>query len=67
MIDYEVHAGNWFSTLTPLSHTGYWGCREVARTIAQKLALDWAALNVPHYAEQKYDKALKAYRKKLKR
>lgn len=67
VIDCEVQAGNWFSSLTPLSHVGYWRCVEAARTIGRKLALDWAALNVPDFAENKYEKALKTYRKEVQR
>lgn len=67
VVDCEVQAGNWFESLTPLSHVGYWRCMQSAQIIGRKLALDWAALNVPEFAEKKYEKALKSYRKDIQR
>jgi hypothetical protein len=39
----------------------------VARIIGRKLALDWAALNSADFAERRYEKKLKAFRKELGR
>lgn len=65
VIDCVVRAGTWFTTLTPMSHVGYWRCHEVAANIGRKLALDWAALNVPDFAGEQYTRALKKYRKEV--
>lgn len=66
VIDREVSAGNWLTSRTMLSHTGYWQSDDVAQHIARKLALDWARLNSPRFAEEKYDKALADLRRDLR-
>lgn len=66
VIDVPVRAGGRLTSLTPLSHVGYWRCIEVAQAIGRKLALDWAALNEPGFAGARYDKALNTYRKNLR-
>ncbi|WP_119068334.1 hypothetical protein [Aggregatilinea lenta] len=67
VIDSAVNAGNWLTGWNLLSHVGYWHCHETARAIGGKLALDWARLNSPRFAERDYDKHFKAYRKGLRK
>ena len=52
VIDCQVRAGSWLTTWNPASHVGYWRSAEVAELIGHKLALDWAALNSPRFAER---------------
>jgi len=67
VIDCPVRAGSWLTGWNLGSHTGYWRCAEVASIIGQKLAIDWARLNSPRFAERDADKALAALRRDLKR
>ncbi len=67
VIDIPVRAGSWLASLTPLSHIGYWKCQEVAEIVARKLALDWAALNVPDFAEKRYEKEITTFRRETRR
>jgi pimeloyl-ACP methyl ester carboxylesterase len=65
VIDCEVNAGNWLTGWNPASHTGYWRSKEVARVIAGKLALDWAALNSRAFADTHYSPRVAALRESL--
>ena len=65
VIDHVVRAGSWLASLTPLSHVGYWTCRDTAEVIGRKLALDWAALNAPGFDRARYEQALAAFRKDI--
>ncbi len=67
VIDRVVGAGNWLTGWNLLSHTGYWHCEEAARLVGRKLALDWARLNSPRFAERDYERALAAFHKDLRR
>jgi hypothetical protein len=67
VIDRVVNAGNWMTNWNLGSHVGYWRSEEVARLIARKLALDWARLNSPRFAERDYKKALADFRKELRK
>lgn len=67
VIDRVVGAGNWLTGWNLLSHTGYWRCEEAARLVGRKLALDWARLNSPRFAERDYERALAAFHKDLRR
>lgn len=67
VIDIPVRAGSWLASLTPMSHVGYWKCQEVAGIVARKLALDWAALNVPDFAAERYAEEVDAYQKETRR
>jgi hypothetical protein len=67
VIDCAVNAGNWLTGWNLLSHVGYWRCHQTARAIGGKLAIDWARLNSPRFAERDYDKAFKAYHKDLRK
>lgn len=55
IVDYEVRAGRFVSSLTPASHLGYWRSRQVAHIVGHKLALDWAAINSPAFADRYLD------------
>ncbi|HEX3051135.1 MAG TPA: hypothetical protein VHP83_10810, partial [Aggregatilineaceae bacterium] len=66
VIDREVKAGNWMTGWNLGSHTGYWKSEEVWRFIGHKLAIDWARINDPAFAERDYEKSMKTYRKELK-
>jgi pimeloyl-ACP methyl ester carboxylesterase len=65
VIDYKVKAGNWLTGWNAASHTGYWRSKEVARVIARKLALDWAALNSRAFADTHYTPRVAALRESL--
>jgi hypothetical protein len=65
VIDCAVPIGNWFTRRNAASHTEYWKSVETAQIIAGKLALDWAALNSPAFAGDRYIKAVEDFRKKL--
>jgi pimeloyl-ACP methyl ester carboxylesterase len=67
VIDCTVQAGTWLTNWNLASHVGYWQSVDAARLIAGKLALDWARINSPRFAERNYAKALKAYRRELRR
>ncbi|MEW6579739.1 MAG: hypothetical protein AB1435_11160 [Chloroflexota bacterium] len=67
VIDCAIKAGNWLTTWNPASHVGYWRSDEVAEIIGRKLALDWAALNSPAYAGERYARDVAALRKELAR
>jgi hypothetical protein len=65
VVDCPIRAGSWLTQWNLLSHAGYWRSEEAARVIGRKLALDWARLNSPQFAEHDYQKALDSYRKEL--
>jgi pimeloyl-ACP methyl ester carboxylesterase len=65
VIDCAVKAGNWLTGWNAASHTGYWRSKQVARVIARKLALDWAALNSPAFADTYYTSGVAALRESL--
>jgi hypothetical protein len=67
VIDRPISVGNWLTGWNLLSHIGYWRSEEVARHIARKLALDWARINSPQFAERELEKANQALRRDLKR
>ena len=67
VIDRPISVGNWLTGWSLLSHVGYWRSEEVARHIARKLALDWARINSPQFAEREFEKADHALRRDLKR
>ena len=67
VIDRAVGAGTWLTGWNLVSHTGYWRCEEAGRLVGRKLALDWARLHSPRFAERDYERALKEYRKDLRR
>jgi pimeloyl-ACP methyl ester carboxylesterase len=58
VIDHRVNAGSLITAWNPLSHVGYWDCREVAQLLGRKLALDWARANSPSFAERRYEQDL---------
>ena len=66
LIDCRIRAGNWLTTWNPASHVGYWRSSDVAEFIGRKLALDWAAMTSPRYAETRFDRDLAALRKALR-
>jgi pimeloyl-ACP methyl ester carboxylesterase len=65
VIDCTVQSGNWLTSWNLASHTEYWNSPDVARLVAQKLALDWAELNSPSFAGDRYAKAVEDFRKTL--
>lgn len=65
VIDCAVHVGSWLTSRNAASHTEYWRSVETAQIIAGKLALDWAALNSPAFAGERYAKAVEDFRKKV--
>ncbi len=67
VIDCEIEAGNWLTGWNPASHVGYWQSRQVASIIGHKLALDWAALNSPAFAELRYAQMVADLRDILRR
>ncbi len=67
VIDSQVRAGNWLTSWNPASHMGYWQSAPVANVIGRKLALDWAAVNSPRFAEQRYLKMVEQYRRAVLR
>ena len=67
VIDCAIKAGNWLTTWNPASHVGYWRSAEVATLIGHKLALDWAALHSPQYAEARYEQEVSDLRATLAR
>ncbi len=67
VIDHTVDVGSWLTRWNLGSHVGYWRSDEVARLIGHKLALDWARLNSPRFAEKGYAKALAEYHRGLRR
>lgn len=67
VIDRAVGAGTWLTGWNLVSHTGYWRCEEAGRLVGRKLALDWARLHSPRFAERDYERSLKEYRKDLRR
>jgi hypothetical protein len=68
VIDSPVQSGSWLLTSwNPISHLDYWASADVASIIGRKLALDWAALNSPSFAGERYTKAVEQLRKELNR
>ena len=67
VLDCRVRAGTWLTSWNAASHMGYWQSGPVATVIARKLALDWAAVNSPHFAESRYLKAVNHYRRSVRR
>jgi pimeloyl-ACP methyl ester carboxylesterase len=65
VIDCPVEAGNWLTGWNAASHVGYWRSTHVAEVIGHKLALDWAALNSPSFADTYYDQEVAALRDSL--
>ena len=65
VIDTIVQSGNWLTSWNIASHTEYWNSEDVARTVAHKLALDWAELNSESFAGDGYRKAVESFRKSL--
>ena len=65
VVDCAVQSGNWLTSWNIASHNEYWNSDDAARIIGQKLALDWAALNSPAFADERYTKAADDFRKSL--
>lgn len=67
VVDRAVAAGNRLTGWTALSHTGYWGSTDAAHWIGRKLALDWARVHSPSFAERDHAKAADLLRRDLRR
>ncbi len=66
VIDCSVHAGTLLTGWNIASHNGYWGCDDVARIVGRKLALDWARINSPAFADSGYRKARERFLKEVR-